>query len=474
MAFFDDPNSEEDWKSGQIRQEAKLFEEKLRHGHSFFIDLYQLEDLFNFYYSEDALVKALNLLNFALVQYSDNLELLSKKILILQELNRYEEALSLVEEILKKHPDSQEYTSLKASLLTNFGKPQEALEALRSVLSQTSSVNAAELYNLMCDIAIENEDYPCAIQLFQEKLSKKLDIQDDIPEIAYCFQMAKQVTEGITFLNNYLSQNPFSEEAWYYLGVLQYENADYQESICCFNFAIDLKEDYPLAYFHKGNALMELERFHEALPVLLEGVYYDKDNLPILLSIGDCYKELQEFERARYYYSKCIQQSELIGDAWLGIAETLESEEKYHEAAYYYKKSTEIAPETSESWFGLAICESEIGNEYSAFEALKQALSLDLTNEYLWQAWAEKLHKEGATHRAISFLTEAIEFNSTSVKLLYQLAAYQFETYQRTNAFINLENALLLDYNQHSLLFYFCEQLQNDADIHSIIELYAS
>ena len=474
MAFFEEPNSEDDWKFGQIRKEARYFEEKLRRGNSFFIDLYQLEDLFNFYYSEDALVKALNLLNFAIDQYPDNLDLLSKKILVLQDLDRYEEALQLVDEALKENPHSKKFSTLKASLLTDFGKHQEALETLRDAIAQTqATTDTDELYSMMCDIAIENEDYQCALQLFQEKHSRGICIDQDIQEIAYCFQVTKQFKEGIIFLEKYLTGDPFSEDAWYHLGALQYEVGDYHASIRSLDFAIDLKEDFPQAYFHKGNALLEIGRPQEALSILLEGIYYDKQNLLLLLSIGDCYNELKEFERARYYYSKCIQQSELVSDAWLGIAETLEMEEKYHEAGYYYKKTTEIAPDLAEAWFGLAICESEIGNEYSAFEALKQALSLDITNESFWRAWAEKLNGNGTTQRAITFLSEAIELNPKSAGLLYQLAAYQFCMGQRTTAFINLENALLLDYAQHTLVFYFCEHLKKDSDIHSIIELYA-
>jgi len=85
--------------------------------------------------------------------------------------------------------------------------------------------------------------------------------------------------------------------------------------------------------------MMALGRYQQAVRVFLECLHMEAEDAAALLALAECYEELNDSKRARFYYQKVSKLYSAIPEGWLGIAATLETEERYLEAIHHYHKT---------------------------------------------------------------------------------------------------------------------------------------
>ena len=76
--------------------------------------------------------------------------------------------------------------------------------------------------------------------------------------------------------------------------------------------------------------------------------------------------------------------------------------------------------------------------------------------------------------KAISLIDRALEEVPDDAELLYRMVVYQITAGHYREAFTYLENALILDFEKHEVLFEFFPKLETQKALFKIIDQYRS
>ncbi|MCE3007805.1 MAG: tetratricopeptide repeat protein [Bacteroidetes bacterium] len=460
----------EEFDEQGARREADRFEASIAAEQPIFMDLATIEDIYTYYRLQAEHGKAEQLMRYALSLYPAQADLHYKQALLLADTGRPAQALEAIEEALHFQPLSIEYLAQKARILAQNGRTRAAFRMLEEALVQHN--HSGELYYHLGVLHQQEKQYDQAIRAFEAALDTDAEYEFVLSDIIFCHELKSENQAAQQFLERYLDKDPFSVNAWYNLGMLHLAANRYEHAIEAFDYGLALQEDYTSLHLGKANALMELERYDLAARTLLEALSFDGRDISAMLNLAECYEQLEQYKRARFYYRKLTELYASLPDAWYGLGATLEAEGKHLQAIYYYKKATERYEEYYEAWVGIADCEYEVGNLLSAFEALSKAVEVMPDDYELWQDWAEKLYRDGHVENALELLKEGLDTNPEQIDLMYQYAAYALQAGQRQQGYTMLENALILDYEAHTVLFEYFPQLSSLKPVQLLLKQY--
>jgi tetratricopeptide (TPR) repeat protein len=194
-----------------------------------------------------------------------------------------------------------------------------------------------------------------------------------------------------------------------------FEGKDYETAEECFAEALKKNDDKAEYYISYGLALMQNEKYEEALKQLNRAVI-DKDNQIVLENnkaayrgIGMVYYQMQEYEQAVEAFEHALAIDELSSvnrDIMLYLSECLEALGKYEEAIAYYEKILSIE-KTAEAYAKKASLEKKNGDFEDAQEDYDQAISLEKEDYDLYFQKYYLLKEQGEEEEAEKVLEKA-------------------------------------------------------------------
>lgn len=156
-----------------------------------------------------------------------------------------------------------------------------------------------------------------------------------------------------------------------------YLEEDLQKAIELYDKAIELNPGFALAWNNKGYALNHLQRYKEALPVLIQAVQLDRTLVMALNNCGDALQGLGRNEEAIATYEEAIKLEPASYEAWLGRGICLCNLQEYQETIAVAQKLVELDPENFLGWYLKAACYAVLDNKQLAIENLKESIRLD-------------------------------------------------------------------------------------------------
>lgn len=455
------------------RHAAHHFERYLRNEGHFYMDPSTIEEVFEYYRVTEALDKANKLMAFAIDRFPYRADFYLKKALLDYECNKLAQSHHNVNQALALRPVDQEALLHKARVLFQLGRQRDAMDLFHTLLDIAE--DSPEVYFQVGLVCEESDQLPLAVSYFKNALRySRADepLEEALNEIFYCYEKLDQPQEAIRFCRFYLDHVPYSALAWYHLSLLYSRTDAYENAIQAADYAVLIDETFISAFYAKGSALMALGHYHSAIRVFIESLHHDASDIATLLAIGECYEEIGETGRGRFYFKKVTELYPQLPDGWHGLAATLEIEGQSMKALHFYHKCLERDPKHSDAWFGIADCEYQIGNLVSAFEALDRAIQIDPEDLEMWQQWGQRLASDGYYDEAIELLERGLHNNPQFTELAYQIAAHAFTGGDSRRGFLYLENALLMDFEKHSFLYRFSPQIANMRPIQELIAQY--
>ena len=91
-------------------------------------------------------------------------------------------------------------------------------------------------------------------------------------------------------------------DAYNALAVIEKNQGHYQEAISLLEKAIDLHPDYFNFYLNLGNVYFAQNNFLKAIEIYKKSFYINPESSDILFNLGKCYEELNEKDKANFYY----------------------------------------------------------------------------------------------------------------------------------------------------------------------------
>ena len=140
---------------------------------------------------------------------------------------------------------------------------------------------------------------------------------------------------------------------------------------------------------------------------------------------------------------------------WYGTGNCLAKQDKWFEAIHFLNKALKLDSENPTYWKAVADVEIKVGNIISGCDAYEEASYLDPKNIWIWLNWSMVYYDLGDFNKSIEIILTGMEHNPDDSNLYYRITAYLIASGKFKEAFNYLENALILDFDNHTVLFEF-------------------
>lgn len=470
MANFDSSNDQE------FLLKLARFEENLKGEISSYFESSEIESFLDHYISKAQFLKALYACEYAIEKYPFNYDFLTTKAEVFIYLERINEALELLEYQIALGNTSANIFSLFGDAYLMKDEHNMALSYYKKALEVVYN-DKEEKQGIYFDIAFvyqSMEQYTLGIKYLMKVLRMNPKHPDAINELGICIDLAEEYEVGIKHFEEVINMNPYSDMAWFYLGHCYTNLKLIEKAANAYEYAVIINDKNDLAQLAYADALFELDKYTDALEIYVVLEREGDTSETIYKKIGMCYYQLENIDEAKSYYNKgiktCISE-EFTDELWYLLGEAFEAEDNFTSA----KKCYETALDKYDSeiyWAALANIEQELGNFEDALKFFENAVEGDPYNEALWEAYAYCLMDSGDIEASIATLESGLEIMPKSANLRYLLGATMIKRGHNQQGSVEIEKALVMNYNEHETIFEYFPEFSNNHDVLSLIERY--
>ncbi|HEX9827119.1 MAG TPA: tetratricopeptide repeat protein [Flavobacteriaceae bacterium] len=422
------------------------FESMLKTNHVLFFDSNEFENIIHHYLENGKIALAKKAIKMGLEQHptSVNLKLFKTEIYILED--KLEEADKLLDELYEIEPTNEEIYIQKAGVLSKRDEHQKAIHTLLIALDLTDDEeDEADLYALIGMEYLFLDQFENARDYFIKCLELDNDDYSALYNIIYCFDFLDQNQEAITFINQYLDRNPYSEVAWHQLGKQYFTTKDYKKALAAFDFAIISDDNFVGAYLEKGKVLEKQRQYDEAIENYKITLALDEPTSFALLRIGHCYEKMGKDDLAVQYFYKTVHEDPLLDKGWIAITKFYNKKRNYQKALYYINKAINIDCDNVVYWKLYAQINHRLNFLEEAERGYKKTLDLGNYELSTWLSRSDILIHLGEYDAAILNLIQAAEFYPETAEIEFRLAGLHFTLLEKEKGQYHLKNGLLLN-----------------------------
>jgi len=458
--------SQEDFKS------VKSFEESLQKGETPFLDVSVYETIVHFYLEHAKLNKALKAATLGYEQHAFSSEMMVLKATALLSKGYYDKAEELIDKAELYQPNDLDTILLRVQYLSLQEQYEEAKNYLEERLLYADLEDKGELFLAMGGILQDWGRYDEAIGFYRKALEIDADQEEAIYDLSYCLEITEKQEEGIVFFQQIIDKDPYSFHAWFCLGILYFKLERYDKAKDAYDFAIAINDNFAPAHFNLGESYVFEEQFELALEHFNKTLSLEGPSPDIYYSIAFCMERLAKFSKAIEFYQKASKINIFYDEAYYGIGRCLEAQDKHYEAIHFYGKAIKLDQHNPSYWLAKADAEYRTGNITSCLEAYQEACLLDPLNPEVWKNWSFVHFESGNFVEAYDLILAGIEELPEDAELYYWAVIYLINAGKYKEAFNYLENALILDFEKHHVLFEYFPRLETQKALYKIIDQY--
>jgi tetratricopeptide (TPR) repeat protein len=456
--------------SEEVNHSIQRYEEMLRKKDQYFFDFYEFVNIIDNYITKNDPVRALQVVKFAKEQHPYSVSFLLKEAQLLAVTGQPNKALLILDKAIQIDPSDPDTFMIRGSVFSQLEMYKEAIDNFNQAIPLAEELD--ELYLNIAYTYASWGDYDKAIDYFKLSLEENLENDIALYEIAYCFDITDRLDESIAFYTKFIDNDPYSYAAWYNLGIVYNKAELYEKALQAYDYAVLIKYDFASAYFNIGNTYSNLEQYDEAIKAYTQTFEYEQPDALTYYNIGECYEKLEKMDEARDFYKKATKLNPYLAEAWFGIGITLDFEDRLYEAVHYIRKALELDANNPEFWFALGDIECKSGNVVIAEQAYQKVIELAPDDPDIRLDYSALLMEQSRNDESIEILAEGIKYNPDNSELYYRLAFYQYIAGNKHEAYVVLADALMLNHEQHTLLFEYLPQLADDVTIMQMIDIY--
>jgi len=458
---------------GEIVDLVKKYEESVKEKQQVFLGEENYEQIIQFYQDNREANKALRVIESALEQYSFSSFFYTKKAEILANQKQFETALQALDEAQKFDPTDINIFLIRADVALWQGKHEEAKAQMDHALTiVTDPEDKCELYLELADIFEDQEKYPEVVIALKDALRLNPMNEEGLNRYWFCTELTEKYEESVTFHEELIEQSPYSHLAWFNLGHALAGLQQYEKSLEAFGFVIAIEEAFDAAYVCSGDVLYNMARYEECLNFYLDAIKLSKPNKELYLKTAECYEKLKEYPRSRSFLRKSIAVDPYFDEAFYRIGETYRSEEKWTKAISSFERAVKLNRENLEYLAALADAYMSVGEGELALEMFERIFQLDTQTKQNWINLATAYFNVENFRKAFQVLSEAELKYENSADIFYIKSVFYLQAGNRHEALLNLERGLLMNFDEHTLIFEMDDSLLDDAAVIQVIEQY--
>ncbi|TCO09148.1 tetratricopeptide repeat protein [Natronoflexus pectinivorans] len=376
----------ESWHTNynNIKEEIERFEQ-MENGHkNHFFDVHTIENIFDFFSDKFQFEKAERVLQIGIHQHPYATSLKIKQAIVLIEKGEDQEAIHLLEELQNLEKSNPEvYLNLGLVYLRN-NRINDAIICFNNALESAFE----DRDEILLDIAInlnQEEAFVHTISFLEQEINNYPDSESLLFELAYAYDKEYNLDKGLETYLKVIDINPFSENAWYNLGILHIKNSDYEAANNCYDYTLALNPRHGEALFNKANNMVNLDRCQEAIDIYIDYISYGYEEILPYHYIADCYERIGDIEMALRFYRLATKTDPAYMPVWLNYLACLINHQFKKESVKAGKLAIKHHPDFGEFWYlyGRALLLNKMYDEaYKAFEEAVEDDPESLRNFY--------------------------------------------------------------------------------------------
>ena len=285
----------------EFEQLLASYEEAKQRGETIYLDSEQLTDIAEYYHwmgrSEDAEAVA----DEALCMYEGaTAPLVLKARIALLTHNDPKSALALAEQIEDKY--DLDYYYIKAEIFIAIDKAEEADLYLESCLDQVSDNDYEDFLLDAATLFVDYEQTALARKWLERSEEHELnDYQETLGRILY---FEKDYENSIHIFDRLIDDSPYNTYYWDMLACNQLAMGQFNEAITSSEFSLAINPNEESALLYKGQALMRLKNYEEAIVYFKHYGRLRPSNIDGPLNIGLCLTYLNHHAEGIAYLEK--------------------------------------------------------------------------------------------------------------------------------------------------------------------------
>ncbi len=243
------------------------------------------------------------------------------------------------------------------------------------------------------------------------------------------------------------------------LGTLTWRHAaNFRDDATLFSHIVSLNPEARDAHLNLSEALLETDRFDEALEASRVAVEQRPDSPGAHSNLGLSLMALDRFEEAEAAFSRTLEIDPRDRNGLQNLGELMKKQGRYDEAVEQYLRGLETDPDFALGWAGLADAHFLAGRHEEAAEAARKSLAIDpgspntaALHSLLDRASIATTHSRAETLRgqqrpdeALALYREALELDSKFAPAIAGMGIALFELERYEEAVASMERALVL------------------------------
>lgn len=442
--MFED--QEDEWFGADFNSQLERLNSMYENDYYEYMDADQVELLLDHLLIANQFKKAKWTAERALDHFPNNNTLLLRKAQAMSLAGDLNAALKILLTLERIEKDNLDLTLTIAASYSQLRDVESAIKYFKRAINIATGDEKTEIY---IDLAMEYENldnFQAAIDILNEALKENRLNEAIIYELAYCYEQTKDYEKAVESFLLYIDEAPYSFTTWYNLGNAYSKMRDTDKALWAYDYCTLINEDFAPAFFNMANVHMDNDNPSEALALYRKCLEIDGDDGMVYCSMGECYEDLGELERAY----DC------------------------------YNQSATLLPHLADAWLGKGIISDILGFHPRAIEELLRAVEIESKNVNYWRALANAYDNDGQEEKAAEIFEKGYEVDPKDGDLIVDWLVFlahidyedTVETIHQTDGLFEKDEAkLVLAYchwmlgNRTEAMFLFDEVIENDVSL---------
>ena len=448
------------------------FENKFEQGEVGYLDEKIYLQLLEYYEDEYLFEKALEVVEFAMEQYKYRSDFYIIKARLLLNLNKTNDCLSTLEIAENIAPFEREISIIKVrafALKKQFSKAQEILDELRIGPTKTdfTEILIAESF-----IYEHMKDYNAMYDALSKAVLLDSSNEEAMERVWISAELSRRYEDSVNLHKLIIEKDPYNYQAWYNLGHGYNCIWEYEKAIDALEYSFIVNPDFESAYLDCADTCLQIKDYERALEIYIEANSKFGPNNELMVNIAHCYIYMDRISIAKQWLLKSIKLDAFNDEAFFLLGECYSRDQVWYNAINAYHKAIDIENRREEYYLGIAKAYLAVEDYNKATINFQMATQTGPEETLYWKEYICFLIKISLLDEALQVLDEA-EDHTYGADLLFCRAVVYYLQKNKRDCMDLLQEALLENFDQHTIMFEIAPELKLDKDIASIIKYFS-
>ncbi len=428
--------------------------------------------LINYYEDEFLIEQAIEVADYAINQHPFCVDFLMIKARLLLSDDKPYRAMQFLDQAEVMSPYELDVYLLRARVFSAIGEAEQAKTLLDDAEKfSPGSEDRIEIY--LCEAAIhENiKDFDRMFSALSKALREDPSNVEALERVWVSVELSKKYEESITLHLELLENDSYLFQAWFNLGHAYSCMGEYRKAIEALEYSFLINADFELGYLDCAELCCQERLFGKALDIYQEMHSRFGADSDDMVKMAECQFEMKQIDESMETLVKAMRMDSYNDEVFYFIGKCFVAQNKLHNAKGAFIKAIELEDRREEYYAELANVYAKLNELGKADFYFRKATEIGPEQEYYWVQHCRFLISVREYEKALEVNEEADQ-HTFGAELIYCKAICLFKLDEKRKALKVLDEALVEQFSQHTIMYDLCPEFRQDAEIESIVKYY--